>query len=51
MARPAYELEENDLSNLLACTLALVFGVAEREVFCVHGRTDVFISTRALWGC
>jgi hypothetical protein len=43
------KLGEDDLSNLLACTLALVFGVTEREVFCVRGRSDLYIPTRALY--
>jgi hypothetical protein len=42
------KLGEDDLSNLLAVSLALAFGVAEREVFCVTGKSDVFVPTAAL---
>ncbi|MEY2422849.1 MAG: hypothetical protein QOI95_2916 [Acidimicrobiaceae bacterium] len=41
-------LTEDDVSNLLAVTLALAFGVAEREVFCRGGKSDVYIPVAAL---
>lgn len=42
------KLGEDDLSNLLAATLALAFGVADREVFCRSGRTDIYVPMAAL---
>jgi len=41
-------LGEDDLSNLLAVTLALTFGVAEREVFCRKGKTDIYVPVAAI---
>lgn len=42
-------LTEDDLSNLLAVSLACAYGIAEREVFTVGGRSDVRIPVAAVY--
>lgn len=42
------KLKEDELSDLLAASLGLVFGVAEREVFSYQGKTDIRLPVSAI---
>jgi hypothetical protein len=42
------KLKEDDLSNLLAVTLALAFGLTEREVFTREGKSDIYVPIAAI---